>query len=449
VDSSMLWVGAGLAVVAAVLLAFVPRLPSADASQGMGLSSGSVRITGSTNRRLRIFAVTQIAASFVLLAGASALVKTLISLQSAQTGFDTRHVLAINVPAMFYGKTPQQVLDFYKESIRRVDALPGVNKTAFGIAVPWRDAGSFGPGLQFSAEGHEGERREEDPRGQLRTISPGFFAALGVPIIAGRDFNALDGESKEPVAIVSETLAQRMFPNQDAINRHVYWTDPVIKFIPGISTQPHRIIGVTADIDDEHVVPGPMLTIYSPFEEGPIFGGRLFIHTSVNPYSLVTPVTRIIRDMSAEQPVERAATLEDVRAEVLTPDRLNTVVFGVFAAVALAIALVGVAGVLAFSVSARTREFGVRLAIGAQPRQLLASVIAEGAVMATAGVVAGAACGYVLVRLARGSFEDVQMPGSLPVVASVVVLLTAAVVASVLPAARAARVDVTEALRSE
>jgi putative ABC transport system permease protein len=449
VDSSMLWVGAGLAVVAAVLLAFVPRLPSADSSQGISLSNGSVRITGSTNRRLRVFAVTQIAASFVLLAGASALVKTLISLQSAQTGFDTRHVLAINVPAMFFGKTPQQVVDFYKESIRRVDALPGVNKTAFGIAVPWRDAGSFGPGLQFSAEGHEGERREEDPRGQLRTISPGFFAALGVPIIAGRDFNALDGQSEEPVAIVSETLAQRMFPNQDAVNRHVYWTDPVIKFVPGISTKPHRIIGVTADIDDEHVVPGPILTIYSPFEEGPIFGGRLFIHTSVNPYSLVTPVTRIIRDMSAEQPVERAATLEDVRAEVLTPDRLNTVVFGVFAAVALAIALVGVAGVLAFSVSARTREFGVRLAIGAQPRQLLASVIAEGAVMATAGVVAGAACGYVLVRLARSSFEDVQMPGSLPVVASVVVLLAAAVVASVLPAARAARVDVTEALRSE
>jgi putative ABC transport system permease protein len=449
VDSSMLWVGAALAVVAAVLLAFVPRLPSPDASQGMGLSSGSVRIAGSTNRRLRIFAVTQIAASFVLLAGASALVKTLISLQSVQTGLDIRRVLAINVPAMSYGKTPQQVVDFYKESIRRIEALPGVNKTAFGIVVPWRDAGSFGPGLQFSADGHVHAPGEEDPRAQLRTISPGFFAALGVPIIAGRDFNTLDGQSKEPVVIVSETLAQRMFPNQDAVNRHVYWTDPVMKFIPGISIAAHRIIGVAADIDDEHVVPGPILTIYNHFEEGPMFGGRLFIHTTANPYSLVTPVTRIIRDMSAEQPIERAATLEDVRAEVLTPNRLNTVVFGVFATVALAIALVGVAGVLAFSVSARTREFGVRLAIGAQPRQLLRSVIAEGAVMATAGVVAGAACGYVLVRLARSSFEDVQMPGSLPVAASVVVLLAAAVVASVLPAARAARVDVTEALRSE
>src|SRR6266571_1172736 len=408
VDSSMLWVGALLALIAAVLLAYVPHLPTANTSQTPGLTSGGVRITGSTNRRLRIFAVTQIAASFMLLAGASMLLKTLIALQTAQTGLDTRHVLAINVPAMSYGKTPQQVVDFYKESIRRVDALPGVNKTAFGMVAPWRDAGTFGPGLQFSADGHVRPPGEEDPRAQMRVISPGFFVALGVPIVAGRDFNALDGQSKEPVVIVSETLAKRMFPNQDALNRHVFWTDPVLKFIPGFSAAPHRIIGVTADIDDEHVVPGPTLTVYSTFEEGPMFGGRLFIHTSVNPYSLVTPVTRMIRDMSAEQPVEHAATLEDIRAEVLTPDRLNTVVFGVFAAVALAIALVGVAGVLAFSVSARTREFGIRLALGSPPKRLLAGVIAEGAVMAVAGVVAGAAGGYLLARFAGSVFLDVM-----------------------------------------
>jgi len=448
VDSSMLWVGAALAVVAAVLLAFVPRLPSAESSHGLGLSSGSVRITGGTNRRLRIFAVTQIAASFILLVGASVLLKTLLAIQAAHTGLDTRHVLAINVPAVSYGKTPEQVVDFYKESIRRIEALPGVNKTAFGLVVPWRDAGNFGPGFQFSADGHVRAPGEEDPRAQLRTISPGFFAALGVPIIAGRDFNQLDGQSKDPVVIVSQTLAQRMFPNQDPLNRHVYWTDPVMKFVP-ISTAPHRIIGVTADIDDEHVVPGPSLTVYNPFEEGPLFGGRLFIHASADPYSLVTPVTQIIRGMSVDQPVERAATLEDVRAEVLTPDRLNTVVFGVFAAVALAIALVGVAGVLAFSVSARTREFGIRLAIGSQPRNLLAGVIAEGAAMALLGVVAGAVCGYALARLAGSYFEDVRMPSALPVVGSVLVLLAAAVGASAWPAARAARINVIEALRSE
>jgi putative ABC transport system permease protein len=448
VDFSMLWVGAGLAVISAVLLAFVPRLPSANASQGSNLASGSVRITGGTSRRLRIFAITQIAASFILLAGASMLLKTLLSIQAAQTGLDTRHVLAINVPAMSYGKTPQQVVDFYKESMRRIEVLPGVTKTAFGIVVPWRDAGSFGPGFQFSGDGHAPVPGEEDPRAQFRTISPGFFAALGVPIIAGRDFNELDGKDKDPVIIVSQTLAQRMFPNQDPLNRHIYWTDPVMKFVP-ISTAPHRIIGVTADVDDEHVVPGPTLTVYNPFEEGPVFGGRLFVHTSANPYSLVTPVTRIIRDMSVEQPVERAATLEDIRAEVLTPDRLNTVVFGVFAAVALAIALVGVAGVLAFSVSARTREFGIRLALGSQPRHLLAGVVAEGAVMAAAGVVAGALSGYALARLAGRYFIEMQMPSAAPVVASALVLLAAAVVASALPAARAARINVTEALRSD
>ena len=212
---------------------------------------------------------------------------------------------------------------------------------------------------------------------------------------------------------------------------------------------PHRIIGVTADIDDGHVAPAPTLTIYSLFEEGPIFGGSLFIHTGTNPYALVTPVTRIIRDMSADQPIEHAATLEDVRAEVLTPDRLNSLVFGVFAAIALTIAVVGVGGVLAFSVSARTREFGIRLALGSQPQRLLRGVIVEGAVMAVAGVLAGAVCGFALVRLGGRYFLDLKMPGALPVTVSALVLLMVAVVASMLPAARAAHIDVIQALRSE
>jgi putative ABC transport system permease protein len=447
VDSSLLWVGAVLAVVAAVLLAFVPRLPSADTSHGFSLSSGSVRISGSTSRRLRIFAVTQIAASFVLLAGASMLLKTLLSLQAAQTGFDTRHVLALNVPVISFGRTPEQVMAFYKESIRRIAELPGVDRVAIGTAVPWRDAGIFGPGFQFSADGHVRAPGEEDPRARFRTVSPGFFTALGVPIIAGRDFNDADRKGGEPVVIVSQSLAQRMFPNQDALNRHMAWTDPVMKFID-VSTGPRRIVGVAADVDDENVVPGPAVTVYHPLEQE-IGGGRLFVHTNTDPYALVSPITRIVRDMSVDQPVEHAATLEDVRAEVLTPDRLNTLVFGGFAAVALAIALVGVAGVLAFSVSARTREFGIRLAIGSQPRDILKGVIAEGAVMAVVGVVAGAVCGYALARLAGSYFQDMRMPSALPLFGSVVVVLTAAVAASVWPAARAARVNVIEALRSE
>jgi len=190
-------------------------------------------------------------------------------------------------------------------------------------------------------------------------------------------------------------------------------------------------------------------SLFTSFSFFAVDGGRLFIHTDADPYSLVTPVTRVIRDMSADQPIERAATLEDVRAEVLTPDRLNSLVFGVFAAVALSIALVGVAGVLAFSVSSRTREFGIRLALGSQPRDLLRRVIAEGVVMAAAGVLAGAAFGFVMARLARSYFLDVKMPGALPVVLSAFVLLAAAIAASSVPALRAARTDVMKALRAE
>lgn len=447
VDSSMLWVGAGLAVLASIILAFVPRLPAASTSAGINLSSGSVRITSSTGRRQKIFAVTQIAASFVLLAGASMLITTLMELQRTQTGLDTRHVLAIDVPTMTYGKTSQQVVDFYKESIRQIEALPGVTKTAFGMLVPWRDAnGSIG--LQFSGDGHV-SRPGEDPRAQLRVISPGFFAALGAPIVAGRDFTDLDGKPSDPVVIISESLARRMFPNGDAINRHVYWTDPVIKFVPGISTVSHRIIGVTADIDDVHMVPEPIETIYTPFQEGPLFGGRLFIHSSTNPYALVTPVTKIIRQMSAEQPVEHAATLEDVRAEVLTPERLNSVVFGIFAGVALAIAVIGVAGVLVFSVSARTREFGIRLALGSAPRDLLKGVLTEGALLAATGVLSGAALGFGLAYLAGRYFLEIKMPGALPVSLSAILLMGVAIIASTWPAVRASRVNVMDALRTE
>lgn len=447
VDSSMLWVGAGLAMIAAVLLAFVPRLPSATSSQGFGLATGSVRITGGTNRRLQIFAMTQIAASFMLLAGASMLLKTLMDMQHAREPLDTNRVLAVNLPIDSYGKTEEQINHFYEEVVRRVGQLPGVQATAVGSSVPWRDT-LFDLQLQFSADEHQKGPGEEDPRSQLRVVTPGFFSSLGVPVQAGRDFNDLDRKGKEPVVIISQSLAQKMFPGRDPLNRHVWWTDPVLKFI-GMDSTPMRVVGVVGDIDDQHVIQMPTLTIYTPMEQQGLFSARLFVHTQTNPYALVTPITQLIRGMSADQAIEKAATLEDVRAEVLTPDKLNSVVFGGFAIVALTIAVVGVAGVLAFSVSARTREFGIRLAIGSQPSRLLAGVVTEGAVMAVAGIVAGGLFGYLLARFAGSFLLDMKMPSALPVIASALILLLAAVAASALPAARAARVDVIEALRSE
>src|SRR5581483_9707767 len=273
---------------------FVPRLPAADASHGLNLAAGGARVTGSATRRQRVFVVTQIAACFVLLAGASMLLKTLLALQAAQTGFDTRHVLAINVPAMAYGKTPEQVTSFYQETIRRVSVLPGVDAVAVGTTVPWRDAGNFGPGFQFSADGHVKAAGEEDPRARFRTVSPAFFAALGVPLLSGRNFTDADRKGTERVVIVSQSLAQRMFPNGDAVNHHLTWTDPIMKFID-VSPAPRRIVGVVADVEDENVVPGPAITIYHPFGQE-LGGERLFVHVHSNPYGLVSPITRVIRD---------------------------------------------------------------------------------------------------------------------------------------------------------
>jgi putative ABC transport system permease protein len=447
VDSSLLWVGVALAIAAAVLLAFVPRLPSADSANGIGLSNGSARLTTGTNRRLRGFAVMQIAASFMLLAGAGALLTALVALQATQTGYNLRNVLTMNVPVMSYGRTPDQITAFYKDAMRRITELPGVERVAIGTLIPWREAGSFGPGFQFSVEGYSKADGEEDPRGRFRTVSSGFFASVGVPLIAGRDFNDADRKDAEPVVIVSESIARRMFDNRDALNRRLMWTDPVMKFI-NVNTAGRRIVGIVADVDDENVVPGPAMTVYHPFEQE-IGGGRLFVHATSDPYALVAPITRIIREMSAEQPVENAATLEDVRAEVLAPNRLNALVFGGFAAVALMIAIVGVAGVLAFSVSARTREFGIRLAIGSAPVSLLTRVLKEGAVIAGIGIVAGAVGGYVLTRLVGAYIQEVQVPGALPIVAAAMILVVAAVLASLVPAARASRVDVIDALRPE
>jgi predicted permease len=462
VDPSVLWVGSGLAIAAAVLLAYVPRLPSqASASApwwlgrtrgsvgdggrfSLGLTSGSLRITPGTNRRLRIFATTQIAFSFVLLAGAGMLLATLVTLQTANTGYDMTQVLAFDIPTPATGVGGAKVLAFYQEATQRISALPGVEGVSVGNFVPWRDAGTFGPPIAFAVEGYKRADGEEDPHARLRLTAPRFFAVLGIPLLAGRDFTDDDRDGREPVSIVSQSVAQRLFPNGDAVNRHMWWTDPY--FARG--AVPRRIVGVVADVDDEHVVRTPTMSVYMPVRQIGL-AGRLFVRASGEPHALVPAVTRVIREISTDQAVERAATLEEVRAEVLSPERLNAFVFSGFAGIALLIAVVGVAGVLAFSVSARTREFGVRLAVGSAPRQLLARVLGEGLVIAAIGIAAGAAGGYVLALVADRFFAAARLPGALPLLGAAAVLIGAAVVASLMPAARASRVDVVQALRSE
>jgi predicted permease len=445
-DFSLVWFGIGLALIASIFLALIPRLPSADAPQG-GLTGRGTRVAGGSSRRLRIFAVTQIAASFLLLAGACVLMKTLFELEQTRPPFDSANVLAVNLPLMSYGRTPQQVDEFYREVQRRVSALPGVAHVSSGFTAPWRDDRSLGISFQFAAQGAK-RADGQDFRAKFRVVSPGFFDTFGVPLQEGRDFNDADKDGSERVVIISQSLAKMLYPGQDAVNRKLWWTDGVIKFV-GISPEPRRIIAVVPDFDDENIIPSPTMTIYEPTEQEQGWSGRLFVRAHQDAYALVPAITQTVHELSADQPVEKASTLGDVRAEVLTPDRLNAIVFGGFAAVALLISVVGVAGVLAFSVSGRTREFGIRMALGAQPRNILTTVLVEGVAMAGIGVGAGVVAGFALSRVITKYVTEIHQPGTLAFVASALVILGAAVIASAVPAARAARVNAVEALRSE
>ncbi|HEY9136821.1 MAG TPA: ABC transporter permease, partial [Terriglobus sp.] len=216
-DFSMVWFGIGLALVASVFLAFIPRLPSADSPQG-GLTGRGVRVAGGSSRRLRMFAVTQIAASFVLLAGACVLMKTLFVLEQTRPPFASANVLAVNLPLMSYGKTPLQVDAFYQEVQRRVSTLPGVQRVSSGFGTPWRDDRGLSISFQFAAEGAKRDNGQ-DFRAKFRVVSPGFFDTFGVPLKEGRDFRDSDKDGSERVVIISQSLAKLLYPGQDAVNR--------------------------------------------------------------------------------------------------------------------------------------------------------------------------------------------------------------------------------------
>ena len=369
-------------------------------------------------------------------------------MQTAQPGFETGHVLIANLPLISDGRTQQQVAQFYQEAQSRVSALPGVNSTATAMMTPWLDRDLLSFTLQFAVEGRKGEGGTDDLRARFRFVSPGYFTTLGIPLIEGRDFTEADRQESELVVVVSKTVAQQLFPGQDAINRHIMWTDSLIK-VAGISPKGRRIVGVLADVDDANILPQRNLTIYQPFAQGPMYGACLLVRSSKDPTSLAPAITKTIRAVAATQPVEHTSTLEDVRTEVLANNRVNAIVFGGFAALALAISTVGIAGVLAFSVSWRKREFAIRLAVGAQPRWILANVLIDGAITAAIGITAGGLLGWGLSRLAGSYIPELQLPGPIPLLGSAAVVVMAAVLASLVPAARAARVDAVQALRAQ
>ncbi len=274
-DSSLVWFGIALALVAAVFLALIPRLPSGTRRWARASPAAERAVTGGSNRRLRIFAVMQITASFLLLTGAAVLMRTLYTLEKTRPPFDTSHVLAVNLPVMNYGRTPEQVQDFYHEVQRRVSALPGVAHVSTGFSVPWRDEQGLDISFTFAAQGAARKNGLDDWRAKFRSVSPGYFETLGVPILEGRDFRDPIRTARSAWSSSARAWRRRCFPGSRPLNRELRWTDGVMKFI-GISMEPRRIVGVVPDLDDENIIPSPAMTVYQPTDqEG--WEGRLFV----------------------------------------------------------------------------------------------------------------------------------------------------------------------------
>ena len=452
-DSTLVWFGIALALVASVFLAYIPRLPAADTSRGLGLNSGGTRVTaGKQPAAARFLPLRRSRHRSCCWPGPGVLMKTLFTLEQKRPPFDTARVLAVNLPVMSYGRTEQQVRDFYREVQRRVRRAAGSGTRVDGVqrAVA-RRTGAEHQLLRSRRRARRGRTGRRICGRSCAVVSPGFFGTLGVPIVEGRDFQGYGQGRRGPCGDREPERGEAScFPGRKRSGASLRWTDPVMKFI-GISYEPRRIVGVVPDFDDENIIP-------NPHDDGVISrptrrdgtGGCSCAREQADPYALVPAITRTIHEMAADQPVERASTLEDIRAEVLTPDKLNAIVFGGFAAVALLISVVGVAGVLAFSVSGRTKEFGIRMALGAQPREHPDRCAVRRADdrgdwrggWAGAGLRAHAGCAGQYVAA-------MHQPGALSFVASAVVILAAAVIASAVPAARAARVNAVEALRAE
>jgi len=408
---------------------------------GAGKSSAS----GRRQRLQRLLVVAQVAVSVVLLTGAGLLTRTLLELDRVDTGFDASdEVLTMEVPVDAAGRSAADQVGLYQRMQAELAALPGVVQVGAGSTLPLHNSGFQ---LEVKAEGQALASGEPMPRADYRTASPDFFRAAGIPLVAGRTFEAADGATSPLVAVLNRTLAERLFPGVDPIGRRVAWTGDVLRFIP-VTGDWRTVVGVVGDTKDDGLDGGSRPVLYQPLAQG-IFGGGLVIRARGDAAAMAAEATRTVRAIVPEAPIENVLTVSEIKRESMAPRRLNATLVAAFGVLALIIAAVGIGGVLAFSVSARTNEIGIRMSLGADAGAVQRMVLREGGVLLGAGLALGLGVALVATRLVRGLFFGVT-PGD-PVTLVVVGLAMAVVglAACWLPARRAARIDPGIAIRSQ
>jgi predicted permease len=446
VDGVVLAMGLATSVAAAIALSFMPNIGTTR-DLAAPLAAAGRRTTGGRGRhRLQNgLVIAQLAVCMVLLTAAGLLVRTLSKLQSVETGVNASNVLTMELPIETDSiKSPEKIA-MYERMRDRVAALPGVDVASVGTSVPLKSSYFV---LEVKAEGRPLSPSEATPRATYKTADPGYFRAAGIPLLAGREFTTTDRAGSQRVAIINKSFAKRLFGDRNPIGQRVAWTGEVLKFIPVVGDW-RTVVGVVGDTRDEGLDAEPTPTMFQPFAQEEVFAGAMVIRTKSNPELLQPAATRAIRELFPRQIIENVATLEQVRDATVAPRRLNALFIASFGALAMIIAMVGIAGVLAFSVSSRTAEIGIRMSLGADASRVHRMVLGEGGVLLGAGLAVGVIGAWVGSRLMQGLLFGVAPhdPATLGTVA--LLIATVGVGACWLPAVRAAKVDPAVALRAE
>ncbi|MDQ3517087.1 MAG: ABC transporter permease [Gemmatimonadota bacterium] len=446
VDSVVLGFTLALVILVAVLLSFIPRL-AWERALGAALAAGGKRATGGVKRQRlqQTLVVAQIAVSVMLLMGAGLLTRTMQRLAMVDTGMNTENVLTMEVPRDFAGEGDAAAIAEYERMQSQLSALPGVKQVAFGSTVPLRTAGFM---LEIKAEGRPVAPGEPMPRSEYRTASPDYFRTAGIPVLRGKEFSSTDRAGTARVVLLNKTLADRLFPDHDPIGQRVAWTGEVLKFIP-VSGDWRTVVGVVGNTRDGGLDAEPLPVMFMPFAQEAFPSGGLVIRSQGDAAAIAPAATRIVRGLAPQQPIERVLTLDQIRDESVGPRRLNAQLVASFGVLALIVAAIGIAAVLAFSVSARTNEIGIRMSLGADETRVQRMVLSEGGVLVALGLALGVIGALSLSRLMQGLLFGVAPHDPVTLAGVVILMGVVGMGACWIPALRAARIDPGTALRSQ
>ena len=450
-DGVVLGFTLGLSVIVALLLSFVASLPK-EGTIASRISAGVWRVSGSLRKQRlqRSLVVAQVAVSVILLAGAGLLTRTMIRLSRVDTGLRTEEVLTMSVPLL----TPTQLLsepaldgaakERYDRMRRELRALPGVVEVGVGSPVPLR---SSDVRFEVKVENRAPVTGEAVPRAEFRTADPAFFRAAGIPLLAGRTIETTDAKGSGRVVVINKAFADRLFPNEDPIGKRIAWTGDILRFTP-ISPEWRTIVGVVGNTQDGGMDAEPRAAVFMPFAQELAMGGGFVIRADSNVAALTSAATRIVRRIAPTAPIENVMTVAQIKDQSVAPRRLNAALISSFGILAVLIAAVGIAGVLAFSVSARTNEIGIRMSLGADSGRVQRMILWEGGVLLVVGLALGVVGAFFAARVIRGLLFGVAPHDPVTMVGVAVMMAAIGICACWVPALRAARIDPAIAMRS-